>query len=172
MGPSQPAALLLQYAEPAAQLGITVHREPDEVIVIIPPPSVLRMVFAPSLFGTVLLGMLSYSIISTERKIPLLFVGLFIISAAYYVLTFGRRRAFKFGLREVGFGYVMGAKYWWLQTWPRSAIGEVKRNPYSGKLMIRVTGKDMQEYFISRNPDVTQYVVDALLEGSGTTVRS
>jgi hypothetical protein len=168
--PPPASPVLLTYADPPAQLGVTVLRESDAVYVIVPPPCGLRMFFTWHLAVLLIFGLLIVVGISERKFFPLPSLA-FPVVLGHYAYTFWRRRVFMVSPDHVKFGCVGGGGYLWQHEWPRSEIGEVKMNRYNGKLLIRVTGKDMQEYFISSNPAITQYVADMLnSNGSGEAV--
>jgi hypothetical protein len=48
------------------------------------------------------------------------------------------------------------------RSWPRSNVGEVKRNASDGKLLVRITGRDLLEWPISPIAEVTEWVAQAV----------
>jgi hypothetical protein len=50
-------------------------------------------------------------------------------------------------------------------TWARQIVTEIKRNPFSGKLLVRATGREMTEIPLSPNRDITDWVADAIRQG-------
>lgn len=158
----RPAAGVLGYADPPAQLGVNVIHDGDAVFVIVPPPTGLRMLITPHVPAIVVCGIYVAIGIQDGKIFPVPLFA-FPVILGHYAYTFWRRRVFKISPQEVAFGRVKNAGYGWEQRWQRSEIGEIKVNPYSGKLVVRVTGKDMQEYFISHNRAITQYVADSLM---------
>jgi hypothetical protein len=50
-------------------------------------------------------------------------------------------------------------------TWPKRIVTEIKRNPFSGKLLVRATGREMTEFPLSPNRDITDWVADTVRHG-------
>jgi hypothetical protein len=162
VGKAKPRAVqTLPYADPIAQLGVTIHREAGVTTVTVPPPSGLRMLFSAHWVLIGFFGLRAYAAWDDGQIAvgsTVICVGAFV----HLVYTFWRRRIFLVSDREVRFGRLKARGYIWEETWPRQAVGEIKVNAYNGKLLIRITGEDMKEYFISSNRDVTRQVAEVL----------
>jgi hypothetical protein len=78
------------------------------------------------------------------------------------VIQIWRRRVFEVTPAEVRVGYATGTRVVWIDRWRRRAVGEVRLNRFTGDLLIRITGRDMKEYFISRDLQAAQRVADEL----------
>jgi hypothetical protein len=87
-----------------------------------------------------------------------------IAAAVHFLYTFWRRRAFLINEHVVSFGRTKLNGFIWEDTWPRASVGEIRLNATNGKLLIRITGRDMKEYFISSKRQVTQEVAQVLQE--------
>jgi hypothetical protein len=153
--------LPLSYADPAAQLGIVIQRDGSGLRVIVPRPRGLRMLLTGHwvvflVFGTRVVAAWD------DGKLEVFSAMICVVAFGHMVYTIWRRRVFLVSGSEVRFGYLRPGGDIWEEAWPRESIGEIKMNPYSGKLLIRVTGKDMREYFVSSNRMVTQRVADVL----------
>ena len=76
--------------------------------------------------------------------------------------TFWRPLAFEVDEREVRIGFVRGRSFWWTEQIPRAAVGEIRMNSVNGKLLIRITGKDLKEVSLRAPRKITSEVASAL----------
>lgn len=111
--------------------------------------------------GLVVAGVRSVAIIQ-DGGLPLISGPCFLVLLAWCSYTVWRRRVFVVNANEVCMGYVHGSTYIARDRWPRDSVGEIRANPHDGKLLIRITGKDLKEYSIGRDRRTVEFVADVL----------
>src|SRR5260221_3749615 len=161
---------IFKYADPAARWGVSSQRRPQGLRVVVPPVPGWR--YLPrwySVAGTAMTIFTFFPVtVAITNKLPIADVlppiiiygciALFIFTCALWRLH--ERTIIDVTHDELAIVLVGPWRQWRRTAWPRKQIADVKRNPSNGKLVIRITGHDFVEYFLSANPQVTQSVAD------------
>lgn len=151
----------LPYASVSSQRGILIDRWRGGARVIVPPPRDWR-IFVHWGWIPVITSTTWFVLALTDGRIYY-FVGVFaLISACWMLYTFWRPLAFEVDEREVRIGFVRGRSFWWTEQIPRAAVGEIRMNSVNGKLLIRITGKDLKEVSLRAPRKITSEVASAL----------
>lgn len=151
----------LPYAGILSQRGVLIDRWWGGARVVVPPPRGWRMFLrwewlAIGVLTTwFVIGLINGRVYYVIGPIALVFL-------ACMLYTFWRPQAFQVDEKEVCVGFVHGRKYWWTYRWPRSAVGEIRMNSVNGKLLLRITGKSLEEISLGGGREVTREVASVL----------
>ena len=174
---AQQAPPTLSYADPLQQLGVSVIRDGPVTRVVLPRLPGWALVFPVlgSLWPVYQLFRLVGWAVGAVRYFRSVIVGIALaavlvpigLSLVYLLVrlrpSWWRRRVFEIDADRVRMGYLgNGGAAQWQFTWPRAAVTVVKLNPYSGHLLVRVAGRNMQEFPISRRREVVAAVAEVL----------
>jgi hypothetical protein len=161
---------LIPYAKLETRAGVSVIEEPSFTCVIAPPLRGWRIFAHPRWWGgafclySLVIGVFA---IVQHREFGALFGVVFwtvigTLCLRGQIAQIGRRRIFEVTPSEVRVGYVVRNRISWIEHWRRSAIGEIRTNFVTGDLLIRVTGQDLKDYFISRDRLAVERIAAAL----------
>jgi hypothetical protein len=161
---------VLPYTDLPARWGVIAKCGQDGVRIIIPPVPSWRQLHRGFFIGAAVLGAIvvtiSINVIRTGDvgvipAIAIYGIGLFfVILAAANRLT--RRLIFQVNSGELSLETVGGWSGRRRGVWPLRDVGEIKFNPSNKKLLLRITGRDLVEYFVSPDVRVTQWVAEQL----------
>src|SRR5258708_24415404 len=161
---------IFKYADLAARWGVSSQRLPQGLRVVVPPVPGWR--YLPRWYSVVCtittiftLFPLAVTIAEnrpvTEVLPPIIMFG----PTTLIILTLGLWRLHERTIIDVThdeLAIIMLGPWRCSRraAWPRKKIIDIKRNLGNNKLLIRITGEDYLEYFLSANPQVTQSVAD------------
>lgn len=162
----------LQYADLPSRWGISVQRLPAGLRVIVPPVKSWRYLPRGYLAAVLICGGMScwfiWMALGPQGREPGLVpnaiiygcIGLGILAKAVWrlrhqiVFDVTREQLTVASLDPWGRGE--------RTSWQKREIGDVKFNPYNGKLLIRITGDDLLEYPICPQREVTRWVAETV----------
>lgn len=159
--PSAPAPDMLAYAGATSQRGVIIDRWSGGARVIVPPPRGWRLFLYWEWLAVAYLGGW-FALGLSDGKLYYVVGAMAIAAFAWMTFTFWRSRAFLLNDEELCVGFTVGRGYIWIARWPRSAVGEVRMNSVNGKLLVRITGRDMREVSLKANREITREVAAAL----------
>lgn len=161
---------VLPYADLPARWGVVLIRSDDRLRIVVPPVPNWKLLgkafYIPIAILTTMLAFMTFATI--QRRDP----GGVAAIISYAIPLFSlilvathrlcRRLVLEIGPSEVSVSN-LGS---WLSTsrraWPRGAIGEIKFNASNQCLMIRVSGQDLTDIYVSPHPEVTRWVAEQL----------
>lgn len=165
----QPTAgplLQIGYVSDLTRAGISVEQDGQTLRVVAPRIAWWEVALDWKFYALLVLGYWSVGALWEGRVTAFTCVATAagICLLAYMAHTVWRRRVFEVTPDLLRMGYVRGQKPIWIGQWPRRSIGEVKRNRFNGKLLIRITGKDMKEYRLAGGREATEQIARVLSE--------
>lgn len=167
---------LLAYADLPARWGITREQTPTGLWVTVPPvPSWHHLVRSHG-WGV---GLLVYAVSFPFSELfdrsrpadptlvfPVCFHGCLLVLVLWHAWSRLRTRTVLRVTRDaLTIARVSPAGRCNPVAWPRQIVTEIKRNPFSGKLLVRATGCEMTEFPLSPNRDITNWVADTVRHG-------
>src|SRR3954464_15058866 len=164
------SAPALPYADLPARYGVAVEPVGDGERVVVPPVPGWRHLHAGFHIAFVALGgvLALIGCISYASGEPTMLVGgcpyavALVCVAGVALGRLCRRIVFDVTADQVRLAFVTGGRVSRHVSWPRAAISQIKLNPFNGKLLIRITGKDLFELYLGPNTEVNQLVADTL----------
>jgi hypothetical protein len=170
-------ATALPYGDLPARCGVSVERSPRLVRVIVPPvPGWLHFAW-PFHAGIVVLATLTIAIaIATLRSGDLAALGVnvsmyglgLVCVLAVAIGRLRRRLAIEVTSQSVAVTTLRRDRAVNRVEWPRASVSEIKVNPFSGKLMIRIAHTDAVEWFLGPNREVNETVAAILADALRT----
>lgn len=165
----------LTYADLPEQWGVSCQHEPAAVRVAVGPIRTWGPVFAMYRWWLVgLLAWLALQIGAMVNDRPILWEPIAVIGGVYgYVILLllliaytrlRRRIVFEVTARRFTILIFAPGFSHRTQTWARNEIGDIRFNPYNGKLTVRITGQDLKDIYVSPNRPATEFVARTLDE--------
>jgi hypothetical protein len=160
----------LAYADPPSRWGVTVDHCSDGLRVVVPPVPSWRYLHPGYALGLITFA-IGVMLLATVWKGDLaalpgaatyLFASSAILMRALYRLC--SRTVIDVTRNDLSITPIAIFKYFTSATWPRAAIGEIKVNLNNGKMLVRITGKNMFEFYISPSRQATDLAVAAVRE--------
>jgi hypothetical protein len=160
---------VLPYGDLPTRWGVTSEKHATGLRIVIPPVPGWR--HRPKTYGLIVLPLYGlcatgFNCIvdssATDGALPALLMHGVIVAGivAEALWRLSRRTIIDVTAEELAIAVVNRAGVGRRTVWPRPSINEVKINLSSGKLLIRIPGKDLVEYFISSNAQVTAWVAE------------
>jgi hypothetical protein len=168
-----PATQVLEYPDLLTRWGIAVEEDARGMRIVIPPVPAWRLLPRSYKFGlSILASMVAFHAATIFRSIGTGarwtdFVPPFVLDALgiCIVLTMAYLRLYRRVTFEVTANRLRFASQNLLAgtgDWPREDVIEIRLNEVNGKLIVRARGRDMSEFFISPERQVTRYVIEQL----------
>jgi len=163
---------VLPYADLPARWGVAIIRDGDRLRVIVPPLGSWRQLSKAIFISSAILAffgsLFAYMAIEQRSLEPvpdMIFCALvvFILMAvAFYRLH--RRVILDLTAPELVVRTIVPLLSPTARRWPRADVTEIKRNPSSGKLLIRIRGQDFVEFYLGRDEEMTEHIGEVLRE--------
>jgi len=160
----------LQYADLLSQWGISMQRQPAGLRVVIPPMKSWRYLPRGYLVAVLICGGMSVWFLwlglgAHDREPGIIPNAIIYGCIALAILAKAVSRLRQQTVIDVTRDQlsVASVNAWGRGTrtsWQKRDIGDVKLNPYNGKLLIRITGDDLLEYSICPHREVTRWVAE------------
>lgn len=174
-----PAALpLLPYADLPARWGVAVERSPTSVRVVVPPVPGWRHLHKGFFIGFAAFGALLLAETASKWNVAgpqalwsaLMSYGTALaFGVALAVQRLRRRTIIEVSDKMVSVRFLPSRRPTRYMSWPRDAVSEIRLNPFDDMLLIRVTGVDLVEVYLSPNREVNEAVAGMLAEALKST---
>lgn len=172
--------LTLPYADLPSRWGVTREQTPAGLWVVVPPVPSWRYLVKSHGWAVIPLGV-AVTIAMTARvlRVPTwepavltpvgLYSALFVVVSWHAWKRLRTRTVLRVTHDEVTIALVSPTGRSHTTAWPRRQVTDVKVNPFSGRLLVRAQGREMVEYKLSPNREVTDWVArvvhDAIVGG-------